>query len=177
MYDSNQIYWSSWHAFVDDNKHEQRNSFNETNSETYSPTFQCTSTIPLHSVACLLWSGFVSKMNWTSTSSLRVLKVCKWSRGTIDSSMPQRANATSLMKRSEWASNNWMFRIICSLCGAADRWYSLLIYYCEMTLLLMPLIAPVIQQRFIYFTTPGGRLNKKDGLTRYGNSHVKDKTS
>ena len=24
---------------------------------------------------------------------------------------------------------------------------------------------------------PGGHLNKKDGLTRYGNSHVKDKTS
>ena len=24
---------------------------------------------------------------------------------------------------------------------------------------------------------PGGRLNKKDGLTRYGHSHVKDKTS
>ena len=26
-------------------------------------------------------------------------------------------------------------------------------------------------------TTPGGRLNKKDGLTRCGDSHVKDKTS
>ena len=26
-------------------------------------------------------------------------------------------------------------------------------------------------------TLAGGRLNKKDGLTRYGNSHVKDKTS
>ena len=24
---------------------------------------------------------------------------------------------------------------------------------------------------------PGGRLDKKDGLTRYGDSHVKDKTS
>ena len=24
---------------------------------------------------------------------------------------------------------------------------------------------------------PGGRLNKKDGLTSYGDSHVKDKTS
>ena len=24
---------------------------------------------------------------------------------------------------------------------------------------------------------PGGRLNKKDGLTGYGDSHVKDKTS
>ena len=24
---------------------------------------------------------------------------------------------------------------------------------------------------------PGGHLNKKDGLTRYGDSHVKDKTS
>ena len=23
---------------------------------------------------------------------------------------------------------------------------------------------------------PGGRLNKKDGLTKYGDSHVKDKT-
>ena len=25
--------------------------------------------------------------------------------------------------------------------------------------------------------SPGGRLNKKDSLTRYGYSHVKDKTS
>ena len=36
----------------------------------------------------------------------------------------------------------------------------------------------VIGYRDIYFLlSPGGRLNKKDGLTRYGNSHVKDKTS
>ena len=28
-----------------------------------------------------------------------------------------------------------------------------------------------------YRKTPGGRLNKKDGLSRYGDSHVKDKTS
>ena len=27
------------------------------------------------------------------------------------------------------------------------------------------------------YQNSGGRLNKKDGLTRYGNSHVKDKTS
>ena len=27
------------------------------------------------------------------------------------------------------------------------------------------------------FQETGGRLNKKDGLTRYGDSHVKDKTS
>ena len=25
--------------------------------------------------------------------------------------------------------------------------------------------------------SPGGSLNKKEGLTRYGNTHVKDKTS
>ena len=30
---------------------------------------------------------------------------------------------------------------------------------------------------FILKQDPGGRLNKKDGLTRYGDSHVKDKTS
>ena len=32
---------------------------------------------------------------------------------------------------------------------------------------------------FIYLLNrdTGGRLNKKDGLTRYGDSHVKDKTS
>ena len=29
----------------------------------------------------------------------------------------------------------------------------------------------------ILYKRPGGRLNKKDGLTRYGDSHVKDKTS
>ena len=29
----------------------------------------------------------------------------------------------------------------------------------------------------LYVKIPGGRLNKKDGLTRYGDSHVKDKTS
>ena len=29
----------------------------------------------------------------------------------------------------------------------------------------------------LLYMTPGGRLNKKDGLTRYGDSHVKDKTS
>ena len=29
----------------------------------------------------------------------------------------------------------------------------------------------------ILIMTSGGRLNKKDGLTRYGDSHVKDKTS
>ena len=30
---------------------------------------------------------------------------------------------------------------------------------------------------YLRFNQPGGRLNKKDGLTRYGDSHVKDKTS
>ena len=29
----------------------------------------------------------------------------------------------------------------------------------------------------LQLSRPGGRLNKKDGLTRYGDSHVKDKTS
>ena len=30
---------------------------------------------------------------------------------------------------------------------------------------------------FLCWESPGGRLNKKDGLARYGDSHVKDKTS
>ena len=29
----------------------------------------------------------------------------------------------------------------------------------------------------LYDKSPGGGLNKKDGLTRYDDSHVKDKTS
>ena len=29
----------------------------------------------------------------------------------------------------------------------------------------------------LVYLISGGRLNKKDGLTRYGDSHVKDKTS
>ena len=39
--------------------------------------------------------------------------------------------------------------------------------------LYIPHIAGLMQKDI----TPGGRLNKKDGLTRYGDSHVKDKTS
>ena len=34
----------------------------------------------------------------------------------------------------------------------------------------------MVKNVFLYLDT-GGRLNKKDGLTRYGDSHVKDKTS
>ena len=30
---------------------------------------------------------------------------------------------------------------------------------------------------YLVILAPGVRLNKKDSLTRYGNSHVKDKTS
>ena len=33
------------------------------------------------------------------------------------------------------------------------------------------------QSPAVLINPPGGRLNKKDGLTRYGDSHVKDKTS
>ena len=36
---------------------------------------------------------------------------------------------------------------------------------------------PFNDWKSLYTQYPGGRLNKKDGLTRYGNSHVKDKTS
>ena len=34
-----------------------------------------------------------------------------------------------------------------------------------------------IGYKWRYIKLSGGRLNKKDGLTRYGDSHVKDKTS
>ena len=36
---------------------------------------------------------------------------------------------------------------------------------------------PFIVQPLWFRVQSGGRLNKKDGLTRYGDSHVKDKTS
>ena len=46
---------------------------------------------------------------------------------------------------------------------------------------LKPLTGKNLFKNHVYFvviTVPaGGRLNKKDGLTRYGDSHVKDKTS
>ena len=35
----------------------------------------------------------------------------------------------------------------------------------------------VVELVLVFVWWSGGRLNKKDGLTRYGNSHVKDKTS
>ena len=39
-------------------------------------------------------------------------------------------------------------------------------------------IGPILKYPFLWsFKKSEGRLNKKDGLTRYGDSHVKDKTS
>ena len=35
----------------------------------------------------------------------------------------------------------------------------------------------MFMQSYCDIKPSGGRLNKKDGLTRYGDSHVKDKTS
>ena len=58
------------------------------------------------------------------------------------------------------------------LCGGIQRWP-----------VNSPHKGPVTQKMFpfddviIVEPVPGGRLNKKDGLSRYGNSHVKDKTS
>ena len=40
-------------------------------------------------------------------------------------------------------------------------------------LYIVVMISVVIE----HMDSPGGRLNKKDGLTRYGDSHVTDKTS
>ena len=55
--------------------------------------------------------------------------------------------------------------------------------YCEgNSPMTSPHKRPVTRKMFpldyvIMIRRSGGRLNKKDGLTRYGNSHVKDKTS
>ena len=50
--------------------------------------------------------------------------------------------------------------------------------YCTINMFCMIKILTVVHLRFLGFDKfPGGRLNKKDGLTRYGDSHVKDKTS
>ena len=38
-------------------------------------------------------------------------------------------------------------------------------------------LGPPATQSSTFTYDAGGRLNKKDGLTRYGDSHVKDKTS
>ena len=38
-------------------------------------------------------------------------------------------------------------------------------------------VVQTVKHVSIRIAETGGRLNKKDGLTRYGDSHVKDKTS
>ena len=38
-------------------------------------------------------------------------------------------------------------------------------------------LTTISEQNMVICLSPGGRLNKKDGLTSYGDSHVKDKTS
>ena len=42
---------------------------------------------------------------------------------------------------------------------------------------MLQIVWDFVEIHFILALDTGGRLNKKDGLTRYGDSHVKDKTS
>ena len=44
-------------------------------------------------------------------------------------------------------------------------------------LLTLDVVGTWVSRYKLFGVDAGGRLNKKDGLTRYGNSHVKDKTS
>ena len=53
------------------------------------------------------------------------------------------------------------------VCDPKHIWHNILLNIFVLTILYLP----------CHDKTAGGRLNKKDGLTRYGDSHVKDKTS
>ena len=52
-----------------------------------------------------------------------------------------------------------------------DSWFKIFPLY------LVQGMYPVQPSPILVWSLTGGRLNKQDGLTRYGNSHVKDKTS
>ena len=58
--------------------------------------------------------------------------------------------------------------------AVAFKRFSVKWYHC---ILIITLDKASIRLLILRWLLPGGRLNKKDGLTRYGDSHVKDKTS
>ena len=73
-----------------------------------------------------------------------------------------------------------MFHVSASLQGIQICILGLIFDHCHAILTKSPSVSgsDIKVKIFLYFLkTSGGRLNKKDGLTRYGNSHVKDKTS
>ena len=79
--------------------------------------------------------------------------------------------------------NNLISKVLLSVFQAAFGyiifWY---IMYIRESFVEIDLTVHIDYMLIIFFlvlmlSIPGGRLNKKDGLTRYGNSHVKDKTS
>ena len=56
--------------------------------------------------------------------------------------------------------------------------YSLALKWMFLKYVKMCSIHAILGQHLLHVVVPsGGRLNKKDGLTTYGDSHVKDKTS
>ena len=70
-------------------------------------------------------------------------------------------------KSSAWGVNP--FKLVCGI-GILVILFDVFMFLSE----FKPHMSPWLTIQTIL---PGGRLNKKDGLTRYGDSHVKDKTS
>ena len=73
-----------------------------------------------------------------------------------------------------------LWNIACTKQKNTKNWVHILLhllYYIERQIYVTCCFNMVISKYGNTLSTAGGRLNKKDGLTRYGNSHVKDKTS
>ena len=78
------------------------------------------------------------------------------------------------LQTGRWRVNNIMCVIYISM------YYHLLVWNCNITNIQFILARSQFRYLlyFVYYMgDTGGRLNKKDGLTRYGDPHVKDKTS
>ena len=99
------------------------------------------------------------------------------------------SDKTSYCKTSQSLEGAWfVFRIVRSLWNLTCTSSAPLLLVCLSNFIAMRWLKPLSQLRGfarshdktsyrILKQGPGGHLNKKDGLTRYGDSHIKDKTS
>ena len=140
--------------------------------------------IPNHQQICSLFGSLLT--HWGRDKMAAILQTTFWSAFPWISCLWFNLQYDSIGADNDFAPN-WHQTIICSNDGMLF-WR---IYASMSRSELMPGTKKTSKLRmsgsFLWVSTgdrwihlkkgPGGRLNKKDGLTRYGDSHVKDKTS
>ena len=157
-----------------------------------------TPSLPRQHLQAQRWTGapFTSVTTWTSALHPNKIILCYDDTATaylLSRAYTEECFITECIKQLALAMSDFMLFLITGRvnewpqwnvwnwltdCNHSGSWQGIITGgKVETNWIFYNLIKCSSNEHFLKLRDPGGRLNKKDGLTRYGDSHVKDKTS